>query len=216
MTYISTEQDPRWQRRKDERPSEIINAALELFAERGYAATRLDDIASAAGISKGSLYRYFDNKESLFREMVKQVVIPEIEKAEITVSTYKGAISPLIQQMVIHWWETVGESRICGIPKLMISEAANFPELAQFYVNEVIRRGRRLVTGLIQRGIDAGEFRADISPEYAARLLISPLVFAAVWKQSLAPYDDDYDVKTYLSLETDVFLRGISLENNKK
>lgn len=215
MTYIATEQDTRWQRRKDERPAEIIDAALELFAERGYAATRLEDIASSAGISKGSLYRYFDNKEMLFKAMVKQVVIPEIEKAETTVNAYTGAISPLIQRMVLGWWETVGESRICGIPKLMISEASNFPELAEFYVNEVIKRGRKLVAGLIRRGIEEGEFRAEIAPEYAARLLISPLVFAAIWKQSLLSYDDDYDVKTYLSLETDIFLRGIRLEEDR-
>ena len=96
-----------------------------------------------------------------------------------------------------------------GIPKLIISEAANFPELAEFYVNEVIKRGRKLVMKMIQRGMQSGEFRQDIVPEYAARLIISPLVFAAIWKQSLASYDDQYDVKAYLSFETDVILRGI-------
>lgn len=215
MTYTETEQDTRWHRRKDERPAEIIDAALELFTERGYAATRLEDIASSAGISKGSLYRYFDNKETLFKVMVKQVLVPEIEKAEIAVTAHTGAFSPLIQHMVLSWWETMGESRICGIPKLMISEAANFPELAEFYVTEVISRGRNLVTGLIRRGVETGEFRSEIEPEYAARLLISPLVFAAVWKQSLAPYDENYDIKTYLSLETDIFLRGICQGENK-
>jgi len=215
MAYNVAQQDTRWQRRKDERPADIINAALELFVERGYAATRLEDIARAAGISKGSLYRYFENKEALFKAMVKQVVIPQIEKAETTVNEYKGEISPLIQAMVLGWWETVGEARICGIPKLIISEAANFPELAEFYVNEVIKRGRKLVAGMIQRGVESGEFRSDIAPDYAARLLISPVVFAAIWKESLASYDDHYDVKTYLRFETDIFLRGIHQGDNK-
>lgn len=209
MTYSEAQQDIRWQRRKEERPAEIIEAALQLFVERGYAATRLEDIARAAGISKGSLYRYFENKEALFKAMVIQVVIPEIEKAETTVKAYQGEISPLIQAMVLGWWETVGETRISGIPKLIISEAANFPELAEFYVNEVIKRGRKLVAGMIQRGVECGEFRQEIEPEYAARLLISPVVFAAIWKESLASYDDHYDVKKYLSFESDVFLRGI-------
>ena len=83
MVYV-TEQSQRWQRRKKERPSEIIDAALDIFVEHGYAASRLDDIAKKAGISKGSLYRYFDSKADLFKEMVKQVVIPQIEKAETT------------------------------------------------------------------------------------------------------------------------------------
>ena len=203
------EQAQRWQRRKEDRPSEIISAALEVFVEHGYAASKLDDIACKAGISKGSLYRYFDSKADLFKEMVKQVVIPEIEKAESRVNEYQGAMSPLITAMVQNWWKTVGETRICGIPKLVISEAANFPELAEFYVGEVIKRGRKLVAGMIKRGIESGEFR-DISPEYAARILISPIVFAAIWKESLAFYDDEYDVLQYLTIETEIFLRGIS------
>lgn len=205
-------QAQRWQRRKESRPSEIIDAALEIFVEHGYAAARLDDIASKAGISKGSLYRYFDSKADLFKEMVKQVVIPEIEKAESTVSEHQGKIAPLVTGMVQNWWQTVGETRICGIPKLVISEAANFPELADFYVHEVIKRGRKLVAEMIRRGIESGEFR-DVEPEYAARILISPIVFAAIWEESLASYDNEYDVKQYLAMETEIFLRGISSDS---
>lgn len=206
---MNTEQAQRWQRRKEARPSEIIRAALEVFVEHGYAASKLDDIACKAGISKGSLYRYFDSKADLFKEMVTHVVIPEIEKAESTVHEYQGEMSALITNMVQQWWQTVGETRIGGIPKLVISEAANFPELAEFYVDEVIKRGRKLVAGMIRKGIESGEFR-DIEPEYAARILISPIVFAAIWKESLASYDDNYDVKQFLVMETEIFLRGIS------
>lgn len=199
----------RWQRRKDERPSEIIDAALEVFVEHGYAASKLDDIARKAGVSKGSLYRYFESKADLFKEMVMQVVIPELEKAESAVNEYQGEIAPLITSMVQNWWQTVGETRICGIPKLVISEAASFPELAEFYVDNVIKRGRKLVAGMIKRGIESGEFR-EIEPDYAARIMISPIVFAAIWKESLSSYDDDYDVKHYLAMKTEIFLRGIS------
>ena len=208
-----SEQTQRWQRRKEARPSEIIAAALEVFVEHGYAASKLDDIASKAGISKGSLYLYFDSKADLFKEMVKQVVIPEIEKAESTVKEYHGPLSRIITNMVQYWWQTVVETRICGFPKLVISEAANFPELAEFYVNEVIKRGRKLVAVMIKRGVESGEFR-DVEPQYAARILISPIVFAAIWKESLASYDDKYDVKRYLAMETEIFLRGISSNEN--
>lgn len=203
------EQAHRWQRRKEERPSEIIDAALEVFVEHGYTASKLDDIARKAGISKGSLYRYFDSKAELFKEMVMQVVIPELEKAESTVNEYQGAIAPLITGMVIHWWKTMGETRVCGIPKLVISEAANFPALAEFYVDNVIKRGRKLVAGMIKRGIESGEFR-EIDPEYAARIMISPVVFAAIWKESLSGYDDEYDINKFLVMNTKIFLRGIS------
>lgn len=208
-----SEQVQRWQRRKDDRPSEIIDAALEVFVEHGYAASKLDDIAGKAGISKGSLYRYFDSKADLFKEVVTQVVINELEKAEATINEYKGAIAPLISMMVKNWWKTVGETRVCGIPKLVISEAANFPELAEFYVDKVIKRGRKLVAGMIKRGIESGEF-LDIEPDYAARILISPVVFAAIWKESLSSYDDSYEINKYLDLETEIFLRGI--KSNRK
>lgn len=206
---MSSEQAHRWQRRKEERPAEIIDAALEVFVEHGYAASRIDDIARKAGISKGSLYRYFDSKADLFKEMVIQVVVPELEKAESTVNEYQGEMAPLITSMVQQWWQTVGETRICGIPKLVISEAANFPDLAEFYVNKVIKRGRKLVMGVIKRGVESGEFR-EIDPEYAARIMISPIMFAAIWKESLSSYDDDYDIERYLAMKTEIFLRGIS------
>ena len=206
---MRSEQAHRWQRRKEERPSEIIDAALEVFVEHGYAASKLDDIASKAGVSKGSLYRYFDSKADLFKEMVMQVVIPELEKAESAVNEYQGAMAPLIKRMIENWWQTIGETRICGIPKLVISEAANFPELAEFYVTNVIKRGRKLVAGMISRGVESGEFR-QVDPEYAARIMISPIMFAAIWKESLSSYDDDYDIKQFLAMKTEIFLRGIS------
>ena len=144
---MAQEQVQRWQRRKEDRPYEIINAALEVFVEHGYAASKLDDIACKAGISKGSLYRYFDSKADLFKEMVIQVVIPEIEKAESRVKEYQGAMSPLITAMVQNWWQTVGETRICGIPKLVISEAGNFPELAEFYVAKLLKEAGSWLQG---------------------------------------------------------------------
>jgi hypothetical protein len=103
----------------------------------------------------------------------------------------------------------MGETRVCGIPKLVISEAANFPELAEFYVDSVIKRGRKLVAGMIKRGIESGEFR-EIDPDYAARIMISPVVFASIWKESLSSFDDEYDINHFLVMNTEIFLRGIS------
>jgi len=202
-------EEQRWQRRKAERPGEIIDAALELFVAKGFMATRLDEVAKLAGVSKGTVYLYFDNKEALFKAVVETLVVPEIERTEQQIQNFDGSASVLISQLVTQWWQTVGESRLCGLPKLIISEAGNFPELASFYVEHVIGRVRRLIAQLIQRGIEAGEFRT-CDPEYAARLLLAPMVFAAIYQHSLLPYDPQpFEVPAYLDSHIDIFLHGL-------
>ena len=202
-------EEQRWQRRKAERPGEIIDAALELFVAKGFMATRLDEVAQRAGVSKGTLYLYFENKEALFKAVVETLVVPEIDQTEQQIQAFDGPASELISQLVKQWWESVGESQLCGLPKLIISEAGNFPELASFYVEHVIVRVRRLIAQLISRGIAAGEFK-PCDPAYAARLLLAPMVFAAIYQQSLLPYDSEpFEVPTYLDNHLDIFLHGL-------
>lgn len=199
----------RWRRRKEARPGEILDAALELFTERGFAATKLEDVARAAGISKGTLYLYYDGKEALFRDMVQEVLLPVVEQAEQTAQDFEGPTPELIRKMAHHWWQTVGESRLSAIPKLMISEAGNFPELAQFYVEKLIQRIHGLLGRVLQRGIDRGEFR-QCDVKLAVRALSAPLVFAAIWKHSLAPYDEPFDVPDFLDVQLDLMLHGLN------
>ena len=202
-------EEQRWQGRKAERPGEIINAALECFVAKGFMATRLDEVAQRAGVSKGTLYLYFENKEALFKAVVETLVVPEIDQTEQQIQAFDGSASELISQLVKQWWESVGESQLCGLPKLIISEAGNFPELASFYVEHVIARVRRLIAQLISRGIAAGEFK-PCDPAYAARLLLAPMVFAAIYQQSLLPYDSEpFEVPTYLDNHLDIFLHGL-------
>jgi len=198
---------PRRQRRKEDRPGEILDAALTLFAEKGFAATRLDDVAREAGVSKGTVYLYFDSKEDLFKSLVKTVVIPEVERAETFVQNHDGPARDLLVQLVRQWWETVGESRLCGVPKLVLSEACNFPELARFYTEHVISRASRLIASVIERGIATGEFRA-CDPQLTGRLLIAPLVFATIWKQCMTPFDP-MDMQAYVRQHVDLFLHGL-------
>lgn len=206
---MSKTDEQRWQRRKAERPGEIIEAALECFIAKGFMATRLDEVAQRAGVSKGTLYLYFENKEALFKAVVETLVVPMIERTEQQIESFNGSASELICQLVTQWWQTIGESRLCGLPKLIISEAGNFPELAAFYVENVISRIRRVIAELIQRGIDAGEFRA-CDPQYAARLLLAPMVFAAIYQHSLLPYDSEqFEAPVYLDNHIDIFLHGL-------
>jgi len=208
-------EEHRWQRRKAERPGEIIEAALECFVAKGFMATRLDEVAQRAGVSKGTLYLYFDNKEALFKAVVETLVVPEIDQTEQQIQIFEGSASDLISHLVKQWWESVGESQLSGLPKLIISEAGNFPELASFYVENVISRVRRLIAQLISRGIDAGEFK-PCEPAYAARLLLAPLVFAAIYQQSLLPYDSEpFEVSAYLESHLDIFLHGLAVTPDK-
>jgi AcrR family transcriptional regulator len=177
--------EPRWTRRKDARPEEITAAALELFTERGYAATRLDDVAARAGISKGTLYLYFANKEELFKAVVREGIVSPLNELRGIVERYEGPTFELIEMIVRGWWQHIGATRLSGIPKLMMSEARNFPEIARFYVDEVVKPGRETIAAVLRRGVERGEFRA-IDPEIAGNLLFAPMLMVALWRNSLS------------------------------
>jgi len=200
----------RRQRRKEDRPDEILEAALALFAEKGYAATRLDEVARRAGVSKGTVYLYFSSKEDLFKSLVETMVAPEVERAEFFVAQHDGPARDLLGQLVRQWWETVGETHLCGVPKLVLAEAGNFPELARLYTEQVITRASRLIASVIERGIATGEFR-PCDPVLTGRLLIAPLVFATIWKQSLSRFDD-MDMPAFVNQHIDLFLHGLLSE----
>ena len=199
----------RWLRRKQARPGEILDAALDLFVERGFSATKLEDVASCAGVSKGTLYRYYDSKEALFRAVITQVLVPEVERVEQQVKSFKGPRSELIRLVFHGWWARVADSRLSGIPKLMVSEASNFPEFGKLFVDKVVRRVRRIFMRIMQTGIDCGEFR-DCDLHIAARVLIAPMVYAAILQRSLSPYDEPYDVPTFLDFHLELFLAGLA------
>ena len=203
----------RWRRRKENRPAEILTAALRLFSDKGFALTKLNDVAKEAGVSKGTLYLYFDGKEALFKAVINEYVLPQIAKAEEQADQYSGSISELMIVLQDRWQTNILETELSGISKIMMAEASNFPELAQFYLENVILRTRSFVTNLIRTGINKGEF-ISCNPEYVARAFLTPLVFSAVWKHSLAPFEKNYDVKEYLKSNLDIFLRGIVKEHH--
>lgn len=152
------ESSPR-RRRKEARPSELTAAALALFVEKGFAATRLDDVAARAGVSKGTLYLYFNSKEALFKSVIEQGILPALSEGEAMLAQHQGSAAELVRDLLLGWWQLVGSTELGGIPKLMVSEAANFPELAHYYHDQVIVRGRRLLLEALQRGLASGEFR---------------------------------------------------------
>jgi AcrR family transcriptional regulator len=201
---------PRWRRRRDARPAEIAEAALELFVEHGFAATRMEEIARRAGVTKGTVYLYFPSKEDLFRAVVKENVLPNLELGEKLVAEHTGSSAELLGLLVRRSWEMMQTTRTACMPKLMLAEGKNFPELAKFYVDEVVGRVRRLFASVIERGIASGEFR-EVDTMKAAKLLLAPLHNLTTWRQSLMAFDPaQWDFDKYLDLHIDIFLRGIA------
>ena len=200
---------PRWQRRKEARPGEIEAAALELFVERGYAATKLEEVARRAGVTKGTMYLYFDSKEALFKAVVRGALLPLFERGEQMLEGYRGGSRELLVEFIREWWRTIGESRVSGLPKLIMAEAANFPELARFYHEEVVARGRKLLTRALERGIARGEFR-KVDVPYALRVINFSLLFAATWKHSIgACIKEPFDFERFLDAHIDLVLNGL-------
>ena len=180
MSTAPSAPEPRWRRLPEERPRQILDAALEVFAERGLASARLDDIAKRAGLSKGTIYLYFPNKEELFREVIRHTVVSEIERGERDFADSSRAATDALTHFIRGYWEFLRSPVFGPIYRLVTAELHNFPDLAEFYADEVIARGLRLITRLLERGIAAGEFRS-LDPAVAARMLAAPLMMHAFW-----------------------------------
>lgn len=197
------------QRRKEARPAELMAAALELFVEKGFAGTRLDDVAARAGVSKGTLYLYFDNKEALFKAVIQEGIVPILEEGAGLVDGFEGSTADLLRALVGEWWQRIGDTPLGGVPKLMISEAGNFPELATYYNDVVITRGRDLMRRTLQRGIASGEFR-PLDVETAIDVIFAPVFMMLIWRYSLgACCGRAHDPETYLRTQFDLMLGGL-------
>src|SRR3954454_18714542 len=135
---------PRWRRRSEARPGEIVRAALDVFVEKGFAAARMDEIAKRAGVTKGTVYLYFPSKEDLFRAVVEDLMAPNIQTGERMVADHTGSSAELLRELVVGWWRLVGSNNVACLSKLMTGESSNFPHLAQYFVEKVVVRGRRI------------------------------------------------------------------------
>jgi AcrR family transcriptional regulator len=204
------ETSARWRRRKDARPSEILEAALAVFAERGYAATRMDDIAQRAGVTKGTIYLYFESKDAVFRRLVQDSIGSTIESFRAAADQYDGSSRELLQIVLHGIGEFICNSDRVVLPKIVAGEAGNFPALAEFYRREVIDKGLGLLQSVVERGIARGEFRA-IAAEHAARLCFAPFLVAALWRTTFARFDKvPYDLDGLIKTHIDVLLRGLA------
>jgi AcrR family transcriptional regulator len=211
MSMTETDPSVRWRRRKTARPAEILDAALACFADRGFAATRLDDVAARAGITKGTLYLYFRSKEELFKAVVRQELVPNIERAELMVANAAVPSLVLLEQLVGLFSQIIG-SPLSAIPKLVLTEAGNFPDLARFYLEEVVDRGKTLLRRVLERGVEAGELR-PIDTESAVMCIVAPLLVGALWRHSFERHAGrPLDIEALCRTHLDLLRRGLAAE----
>jgi AcrR family transcriptional regulator len=177
----------RWRRRKDARPGEIVVAGLACFAERGFAATRLEDVARRAGVTKGTLYLYFPNKEELFKAVVRQAVVPNIALGEALV-TESAEPAPVVLEQLVARLSVAMVAPASAIPKIVVAEAGNFPDIARFYLEEVIQRGLAMFRRLLELGVERGEFR-PMDVESTAYCIVAPMVLGMMWRHSFARHE---------------------------
>jgi AcrR family transcriptional regulator len=202
------EQKPRWARRKDARPGELLAAALDVFVDHGFAATKLDDVAKRAGVSKGTLYLYFKNKEDLFKEVVRNTIVPNIEVAEKLVADFQGDTADLFKEMIVNWHKQISGLKMAGICKLMFAEASNFPELSQFYYTEVIQRNELMMIRLLQRGMERGEFR-QLDLTVMPKIICAPMVMLMLWSTSFGATGPQIPTDNYISAYVESTLSGL-------
>ncbi|MFT4100121.1 MAG: TetR/AcrR family transcriptional regulator [Burkholderiaceae bacterium] len=176
----------KWERRKDYRPAELLEAARAMFAERGFAATRLDDVARAAGVSKGTLYLYYPSKEELFKAVVRSGVVDWLDSLRRRLADEAIASDALLTQFFAEFWQRFVGTRVSPILKLVIAESANFPEVTRFFHEEVVTPTVRSLVALIERGIARGEFRQVDAGAFASLWIAAP-VLKAVWMHSFDP-----------------------------
>jgi AcrR family transcriptional regulator len=212
MTDDTTERALRWRRRKEARPKEILAAALASFAEHGFAATRLDDVALRAGVTKGTLYLYFPNKEELFAAVVRQALVPNLERGEALLDEV-GEPAALLLERLMRGWAELALSPAGAIPKIIVSEAGNFPELARFYREEVVDRGMELMRRVVRLGVERGEFRAPDDIDNAVRCIFAPIVLAMLWRHSFGRHEeaDRFDPESICKAQVSLLLEGLAI-----
>jgi AcrR family transcriptional regulator len=199
----------RWQRRKEARPAEILAAALACFKERGFTATRLEDVAAKAGVTKGTIYLYYPSKEELFKAVVRGELVPNIEHLEAAILDAPVPATVMLEQLCTFWVQHIVSSPVSVIPKLVLTEAGNFPELARFYLETAVHRGLALIASILRRGIANGEFR-PVDVEHVVYCVLGPLLFTVLWQHSLGPHDNrPLDVQAVCRAHLDLMLHGL-------
>ena len=209
---------PKRERRKDARPAELLDAALRLFVEKGYTATKVEEVAKLAGVSKGTLFLYFASKEHLFKAVVRENISQRFAEISNNLKDYQGSSADLIRIGLRAWWDRIGSTTASGITKLMITEENNFPELAAFYSKEVVEPIHALLEETLQKGIDRGEFR-PMDVQQGIYFVLAPMLYLVIRKHSPITYcthNKKIAPDAFINAQIDNVLFGLSLHSQEK
>jgi AcrR family transcriptional regulator len=200
---------PKFRRRAEARPDEVLDAALDLFIEKGYAAARVEDIARRAGLSKGAVYLYFPSKEAILAALVRRAIVPIAESAVATLGAAPGNPRDTFLMLFRLMRERLGHPRVLAIPKLIVREVGAFPELAEMYRREVIDRALPVLVGVVRRGVENGLFR-PVDPELAVRSIIGPIAMHLLMAEvfGLVP-EGGLDLEGLIETHIDILFNGL-------
>lgn len=193
-----------------ERTPQILAAALEEFAERGYAGASMAAVAARAGVTKGLIYHYFPGKAELFKAVVRSCIQPVFDEAERLIAAFQGSKADLLRRLMgFAYARVAAERRERILFKLILSEADRFPELAAFYNAEVLSRALALVGGVLHAGAAAGEFRPEAAEGAGlAPVLMAPAIMASIWQMMLGE-ERAPDLVAMREAHVDLVLRGL-------
>lgn len=200
---------PKFKRRKTDRPDEIIAAAMAAFAEKGFAAARLDDIAARAGVSKGALYLYFATKEDIFRAVIEHGLAPNLGRIQTALADDQGSFPDLLRAFAAIISEIATDSPVGGIIKMVIGESRNFPELARTWRERLVEPALGAMTGAIAAAQARGELRAG-DPRCYAISLVSPMLLGVIWRETFVPVGaEPLDIPSLAQQHVELWLRGM-------
>jgi AcrR family transcriptional regulator len=203
--------EPKFRRRKADRPDEILQAALEVFAHKGFAAARLDDIAARAGVSKGALYLYFATKEDLFRAVVEQSLAPNLAFIQ-AVAAQPRPFAELARNMALMLPALAERLPIAAMARMVIGEARNFPELARVWHDRLVGP----IVATLSSAIAAAQARGEIrpgDPRAYALSLASAMLIGLIWNETFAPGGaPPFDVPALARQHVETVLAGMLAE----
>lgn len=203
---------PKFRRRKADRPGEIVQAALAVFAEKGFAAARLDEIAARAGVSKGAVYLYFATKEEVFRAVVEQAIAPNMRMIRAMIAAHPGPFSDLARAVPERLAAMLDTLPVGGVLKMVIGEARNFPEIARVWHDELVAHA----LGGLSEAIAAAQARGEVKPgdpRIYALQLISPMLISVIWRETFVPVGAPaFDLAAVAAQHVETMLHGLSLE----
>jgi AcrR family transcriptional regulator len=204
--------EPRFQRRKEDRPAEITQAALAAFAEKGYAATKVDEVAKRAGVSKGLLYLYFKTKEDLFKAVIRSFLSPRIDALISNIEETDLSAEEFLRGPFLAFARSLPKSPAKILVRLMIAEGPKHPDLVEWYWDNVVSRALAALRTLIERGVDNGEFRESALNEFP-QLLVTPvffsMIFTIVFKQQM-----NLDTDRFIEAHMDMVLDSIKIQTS--